>query len=313
MNVYLTFDVEVWCDGWSDVDRQFPAAFDRYIYGRSASGEFGLPKTIEILNRHGLTGVFFVEPLFAARFGQQWLAEVVALLRAGGQDVQLHLHTEWVNEMHERVIEDQSAKRQHLIHYSLAEQDALISYGLGRLAECGVQASAFRAGSYAANADTLRALAANGICVDTSLNRFYAVSGDGMGYPDGPCRSFEAFGVHEYPVYLFRDGFGRQRPAQLASAGLAEFRQALDRAESAGQEHFVIVSHSFELLKSGSSMPDLIMVRRFEGLCSYLAANRDRFQVGCFAPALSGEVADQAEVGWLSTIRRQMEQAWRRV
>ena len=58
MNVYLSFDIEVWCNGWKDLDGQFPASFERYVYGRSSRGDYALPKTLEILERNGLKGVF---------------------------------------------------------------------------------------------------------------------------------------------------------------------------------------------------------------------------------------------------------------
>jgi hypothetical protein len=54
------------------------------MYGRSPAGDYALPKTLEILDRNGLKGVFFVEPLFAARFGVEHLATIVDLIRAGG-------------------------------------------------------------------------------------------------------------------------------------------------------------------------------------------------------------------------------------
>ena len=316
MRVYLTFDVEVWCNGWLNLDREFESAFSRYIYGRSVKGDWGLPKTTEILNRYGLTGVFFVETLFSARFGERWLAEIVNMLRSAGQDVQLHLHTEWVDEIHTQVIADQSRKRQHLFHYDFDEQRALVEFGLTQLAQCGVQASAFRAGSYAANADTLRALAANGFFIDTSLNRCFEYSGQGMGYPPSPCQSFSAFGVDEYPVYVFKDGFGRDRPAQLAAAGLSELKQALDRAERAGQQNFVIVSHSFELLKVGSCVPDRVMISRFEGLCSHLAEHKDRYQVGVFEAierVAPKDVFGQARVSLQPTLGRLWQQGQRRL
>ena len=65
MNVLLTFDVEIWCNSWHTLDTDFPASFERYVFGRSGRGEYALPKTLEILDEHGLQGVFFVEPLFA--------------------------------------------------------------------------------------------------------------------------------------------------------------------------------------------------------------------------------------------------------
>jgi protein-tyrosine phosphatase len=71
----------------------------RALYGRSPAGDYALPKTLEILDRNGLKGVFFVEPLFAARFGVEHLATIVDLIRAGGHDVQLHLHPEWSDEL----------------------------------------------------------------------------------------------------------------------------------------------------------------------------------------------------------------------
>ena len=49
VKVYLTFDIEVWCGGWKDLDAKFPASFERYVYGRSSAGDYALPKTLEIL------------------------------------------------------------------------------------------------------------------------------------------------------------------------------------------------------------------------------------------------------------------------
>ena len=127
MNVYITFDVEVWCNGWSDLDGRFPAAFERYYFGRSSAGSYALPKTLEIMNRHGLVGVFFVEPLFAARFGKGHLDTVVQLIAGAGQDVQLHIHPEWTDEIRPPLIGDVSKKRQHLVHYDVDEQTQLIA------------------------------------------------------------------------------------------------------------------------------------------------------------------------------------------
>ena len=59
MNIYITFDVEIWCGGWEDLDTRFPPQFNRYVFGRSKLGDYALPKTLEILDRHGLKGVFF--------------------------------------------------------------------------------------------------------------------------------------------------------------------------------------------------------------------------------------------------------------
>ena len=302
MKVHLTFDIEVWCNGWQHLDRNFPAAFDRYVYGRSKHGEYALPATLEILNRHGLRGVFFVEPLFAARFGSEFLGRIVRLIEDAGQEVQLHLHPEWTDEIRPPPIDDVSRKRQHLCYYTRAEQTQLIAFGLAMLREhARGRIDAFRAGSFAANLDTYHALATAGLSVDSSLNKIYDFSGSDLPERDNTGSAFRLGPVQVLPVTVFRDGLGRQRPAQVNACSLAEMKQALAHAEALGRRHFVLVSHNFEMLKPGSNEPDRIVVRRFEGLCRHLAAQRGRYEVCGFDA--DGAQADDADSGPLQTSR----------
>ena len=294
MNVYLTFDVEVWCGGWGRLDEAFPAAYERYIYGRSSHGDWGLPKTLEILNRHGLKGVFFVEPLFSARFGAEYLERIVCMLREGGQDVQLHLHPEWTDEIRPALIPDSSQKRQHLNYYTLEEQTALIGHGRRMLEAAGSgEIKVFRAGSYAANGDTLEALRCNDILIDSSPNRWYTISAPDMRQHHNFRAPFVHQNVSVYPVAIFRDGFGRDRPAQVNGASFEELRGALSTAHNLGQRDFVIVSHSFEMLKFARSEPDSFVVRRFERLCAFLENQRDQMNVGAYAPLKAAEESDE--------------------
>jgi len=280
MNVYLTFDIEVWCGGWRDLDGRFPASFERYVYGRSPKGDYALPKTLEILERNGLKGVFFVEPLFAARFGLRHLTTIVEMIRAGGHDIQLHLHPEWSDELRPLPFPGADRKRQHLAYYTLDEQITLVRLGLALLAQAGCgPISAFRAGSFASNADTYRALKACGIGIDSSLNEVCADSGPDLRGQLDFTRPQRIEGVDVLPMTVFRDGTGRLRPAQLGACSFAELRAALLSAKAGGTGHFVILSHNFEMLRQGSSDPDGIVVRRFERLCRFLAARRDQFTV----------------------------------
>lgn len=314
MKVYLSFDIEVWCNDWQQLDARFPGSFDRYIYGRSSRGNYALPKTLEILQRHGLLGVFFVEPLFSARFGERYLREIVQLIASAGQDVQLHLHPEWTDEIRPMLIPDCDSKRQHLIHYSLDEQVALIGWGKQALENIlGRPITAFRAGSFAANSDTFAALASNGIPFDSSLNGCMWVDGSDLRQPIAQGAPWYHGPVTTFPVAVFRDGFGRFRPAHVGACAFAEFRQALLDAQAGGCEHFVIVSHNFEMLKSQRADPDLIVVRRFERLCSFLAEHPDLFQVGSFAAPSGTSIWQTPVVGALATGRRYAEQLLRRL
>lgn len=314
MNVVMSFDVEVWCNGWKRLDEMFPSSFQRYVYGRSARGEYALPKTLEILDRYGLKGVFFVEPLFAARFGEQYLREIVEMLVTAGQDVQLHLHPEWADEIRPALIPDTRKKRQHLTMYTLDEQTALIAHGKRMLESAsGRVVTAFRAGSFAANRDTYEALARCGIGVDSSLNRYYAISGADVDWPASFTSGGAIGAVSTYPVTVFRDGLGRPRPAQVNGCALSELADALNSAQRGGCRHFVVVSHNFEMLKPGGCKPDPVVVRRFEGLCALLASQRDRLRVGSFPPRpLDGPAEVQPRAGGWSMGWRLAEQALRR-
>lgn len=315
MRVYLTFDVEVWCEGWDNLDSQFPACFDRYVYGRSAKGNYALPKTLSILQAHGLRGVFFVEPLFAARFGDHYLKEIVSLIRSAGQEVQLHLHPEWANEIRPLPIPNATQKRQHLCYYNLNEQTALIALGKTLLQTAGSDTpTTFRAGSYAANIDTFRALAANGILLDSSLNNCFAISGLDIERDKQSNAPLFREGIQSYPISVFQDGFGRARPAQINAAGFDELRATLLDAERHGQTDFVVVSHNFELLKPGSTIPDVVVVNRFTNLCAFLAKNADRFIVSSFKEIRQPRTPQPLPKSPLaSTLKRYSEQLWRRI
>jgi hypothetical protein len=283
LNVFFTFDVEIWCGGWGNIDAKFPLAFQQYVYGSTRRGHYGLPFTLTQLEEHGLLGVFFVEPLFAARFGLDPLAEIVGLMRERGQEVQLHLHTEWVDEAKEALLADVTGKKQFLSYFSYPEQKLLIATGIDFIRRAnGGNINAFRAGSFAFNTDTLRALAANGIKFDCSYNAsaFGLDSGLMPGVPIVEPTEFE--GVYEYPMTVFNDGTLSLRLAQVTACSYIEMEGLLWRALESERKAFVILSHNFELLNQGKDRPDNVVVKRFRKLCRFLDRNRDCFRVRGF-------------------------------
>lgn len=284
MKVLLTFDTEIWCDGWQDLDGSFDASFERYVYGRSLRGEYALPKTLEILNRFDLRGVFFVEPLFSARFGANYLRRIVDLIQSQGHDVQLHLHPEWADEITPPLLEAHSIKRPLLSSYTLAEQRTLIAAGRDLLHAAGAKSiTSFRAGNFAANRETYVALRDVDLLIDSSMNACYAISGADLRSDRDLLAPMIVEGVSCYPVFVFRDGLGRLKPAQVSGCGYSELSSVLWKAKALGHKNFVIVSHNFELLESGSAIPDEIVVRRFENLCAFLAEHRREFATCTFS------------------------------
>jgi peptidoglycan/xylan/chitin deacetylase (PgdA/CDA1 family) len=284
MDVFFTVDVEIWCEEWNNLDSQFPAAFRRYVYGPTRSGDYGLPLTLKTLNEHGLKGVFFVEPLFAARFGEGPLQELVGLIQSAAQEVQLHLHTEWVDEAREPLLPSISGKRQHLRHFSRAEQTTLIGTGLELLRAAGAgPINAFRAGNWALNQDTFAALAANAIGFDSSYNAGSRIGVDDVAPGEILTQPTTIEAVTEYPVTVYRDrGPWSLRPLQLTACSFGEMTTVLDAAAATGWSAVVIVSHNFELMNRRQNRPDSIMVSRFRRLCGHLARHADRFRVRGF-------------------------------
>jgi hypothetical protein len=270
-----------------------------------------------MLVEHGLKGVFFVEPLFSTRFGPEPLAEIVSLLNTARQEIQLHLHTEWVDEARMPLLPNVEGKRQHLRYFSLDEQTLLIKKGIALLQAAGASpVNAFRAGSFGFNRDTLRALAANGIAFDSSYNviQFGLDSGVLPGVP--VFVPIECEGVHEYPMTVFKDGLGKLRHAQIAACSFSEFEGLLWHAMEAGRQSFVLLSHNFELLNQAKDRPDRVAVRRFEKLCKFLDRNRDCFSVRGFhglAPQVSTEQPEPLSSPIWRTANRLLEQIYRRV
>lgn len=293
LNVFLTVDTEIWpySDGWPvrslPADKtQFDAEIAAYLYGKTSTGEFGLPYQIEQLNQHGLKATYFLEPLFADRAGDQHLANIVNLIQRNGQEVQLHMHTEWLSEIHDPTIP--SHFKQYMHQFTLEEQTALIAKGVRSLQAAGVQdMHAFRAGSYGANRDTLRAAAKNGLLFDSSYNPCFLGNDCQVDMEQTLLQPEKIEGVWEIPISFFQDYPGHRRHTQLAACSFNEMKTALFDAWQAGWFSFVIVLHSFELVKKNNSgmlcLPDKQNIDRFCKLCEYLSAHQDKFRTTLFS------------------------------
>jgi hypothetical protein len=254
-----------------------------------------VPYQLQVLADAGLKATYFIDPMFSFALGAEPLRAIVELVKRNGQEIGLHLHPEWLTDR--RCVGFPPFAGPHLSQYAQATQSALIRAGAARLEEVGAgRIGAFRAGSWGANRATLGALAENGIAFDSSLNPTFAAS-----FPDLPERATQLQpvrldGVWEFPVTNFVDRPpAAQRPLHVCACSLAEFRAVLEHAATAGWFAVVLVLHSFEFvrvdrLSSRRAGPQRLLARRFEQLCDYLAANRDRFQTCHFADLDPAEI-----------------------
>jgi len=283
--VFLTIDTELsqpFPPDWRE--NGLAATMDRDIYGRTAAGEFGVGFQMDVLDRYGLRGIFFVDALLADGATPEVLAEIVGLISARGHEVQLHLHTEWLGRMAESLLPGRTGR--HIHRFTLDEQTQLIAKGIENLRACGVPAPiAFRAGSYAANRDTLRALAKNGIRFDTSHNRGFFKESCRLDEVGELWQPAHVDGVWEFPVTCFRDRPGSFRPLQLCACSTGEMKAVLRQALARGLHSVVFVSHCFELIRRApeGATPNRLVIRRFERLCRFLGEHKDELPTRGFA------------------------------
>jgi peptidoglycan/xylan/chitin deacetylase (PgdA/CDA1 family) len=268
----------------------------------------GIPYQLAVLAEHGLKACFFVDPMPALLFGPEPVERMVTPILAAGQEVQLHLHPFWA-----RLAEGREDRRE-LAEYGADEQHALVATARRLLIQAGAESPvAFRAGSYAANADTLRALAATGLRYDSSHNGCHHPRPSALPLPAAQLAPVEVEGVIEVPVTVIADRPGRLRHLQICAVSLAELRAALDHAAAKRHPLVTIVSHSFELATRDGLSVNRVARDRFAGLCRHLAARRDTLPTATFADLDGlplGQPATPLDSAFLRTARRMVGQAW---
>lgn len=296
LNVLITIDTETsaLAPDWRETGLEADTARD--IYGRTTQGDYGVPYQMAVFRAYGLKASFFVEALFAEAVGIESLAEIVRLIQDAGQEVQLHLHTEWLAKSGARLLDGRLGI--NMKDFSATDQTELVARGLHNLTLAGARGvCGFRAGNYGANLDTLTALANNGLGFDTSYNLPYVGAQCGLVFKPAPVQPFELNGVREFPVSWFFDIPGHPRHVQLCACSSAEITAALWNAWRQGWHSFVIVAHSFELLAGRKRRPiitpDRIVIGRFNRVCRFLAEHKDKFRTVGFGDVLATEVSER--------------------
>jgi peptidoglycan/xylan/chitin deacetylase (PgdA/CDA1 family) len=271
----------------------------------------GIAYQLATLAKHGLKATFFVDPMPTMVFGLDAIRPVVEAILAAGQEVQLHLHPNWSGAR----ADDAGTQyaRFNLIEYSLDEQRALLSGARDLLKACGApDPCAFRAGSYAANDDTLTALAELGFAYDSSHNGADAPWPSAIGLERRQIAPVARNGVTEVPVTLIEDTPGSLRHFQICAVSRGEMRAALDHAADQRHAAVTIVGHSFELANRAGTRANRVHVTRFEALCGMLADARETLTTTHFRdrPHFASGEAELLGPNVLRTRWRQAEQLW---
>jgi Predicted xylanase/chitin deacetylase len=287
------------------------ANFESSILGRCRDGDFGIHFQMDMLDRFGLKGVFFVDPMPALVLGPKIVEAIVQPIVRRGHEVQLHIHTEWLRFARLNPVGRMTGR--NIGDFPLAAQKRLIGLASDMLTRSGApRPIAFRAGNFGANDDTLRALAALGFQYDSSFNAAWVGQGCAITLdPDNLGMRFH-HGVCEVPVSGLLEDAERFRPAQLCAMSEEEMRDALDHVAARGAIQFSAFSHSFELLSRDRAVPNRLAIARMEALCRAVAEDA-RVTSGGFSglplpPPEPGRI-HVAKPRMLRTVRRRIEQA----
>ena len=245
--------------------------FASAIIGATPSGARGIHYQMDQFDAHGIKAVFFVDPMPALVWGTEAMADIVGPIVARGHDVQLHLHSEWL-ELAGAANPLGTCTGGNLRDFGFEQQCTLIDYARGVLMAAGAPAPvAFRAGNYGANDDTLRALAALGITYDTSHCPGIAASECHISLGADDRQVQRHCGTIEVPIGCIGAGGGELRHFQLTALTHIELLTALRHAARCGQQQVTLVSHSFELLSRDRQRANRVLQRRFERFCAGLA------------------------------------------
>lgn len=330
VRVFFTVDTECSLGGGWENPSQKPVRPERAILGKIGSEYYGIPRIMDILEKYGLRGTFFVE-VFAGLNGlQEELARACEQIVKRGHDAQLHLHPiqyyYWQREVGALAPAQLPAAKDMIGALEVQKQVELLRKGIALFRETvGKTPLAFRAGNFGASTTTLDALEQVGIRFDSSFNAAYVGTACTMN-SDGAINGAWQYGtVWELPITTFETGaWGLRGWKQLSinAVSLWEMKDVLGQAERNGLSAVTFLAHSFSLFKSAGLQfermrPDWLVLRRLEGLCRFLKEHRDRFEVTTFAEVepstLQGTESGYPRMGIFVPAVRRLVQAVNRV
>jgi peptidoglycan/xylan/chitin deacetylase (PgdA/CDA1 family) len=289
--VLITFDVECSMGGaWGDPSLK-PVSPRLRMMGEYGERRWGVPLICEILERYNLRATFFLEP-FNEELG--WPGEtepVVRYLVDHRQDIQLHVHPNHIHYGRQQAGKEFQMTDQ-MADLPIETQVDYMRRGAGLIERWGAKRPiAFRAGNMGASEETLEAMKAAGLWIDSSYT---------FPYVGGQCRFRETeqyngakwYGdILEVALSAYRQprfpGFYPAKPVDLMGSSFGECRDAAKMICDAGGDAIPIL-HSFSLFKvrdvqCNGGKPNRVVIRRFEKFCHWLDANRHKYPPRTFA------------------------------
>ncbi len=287
--VYFTVDVECREQRHVAGKLQPAAGYDLRVWGRfrNQNRQLGIGLIMDELERHGFAATMYLDPFGSLHFGRSEFCEVCQQIRERGHDLQVHAHP--IQRQGNWISEHIKPQRDKMNEYDRAGQVAILREALDIFVDAGVprdELTSFRAGHFAANPDTWRAMAEVGLRVSSSFNPCYVDKGVCQIKWEKASGGLFNTGHHvwELPITTFQNRSGHHRHLQLTAVSLAEVIHVLKQARRIGMKEVTIVTHSFEFFhiddeSEGLGRINTLNVKRLRGLSKFLAKHHDAFEV----------------------------------
>ena len=277
------------------------APFERFILGKiDGSGEeWGVFRIQDICRRNGASATFFTDVTESIYWGEDKFRDLTRRLADAGADIQLHTHPEFRGPKDgatrqpaaERILGPSAGRiRGPMTGLSFDQQRAFLEAGIGMIKRwTGTAPVAHRSGGYAINADTVRALAAVGIPLDSSMNAGH--SNSKITWSNNAV--VQRDGVIELPVtnqnYTFRlagvELYRRAIKTDINACGVAELVAYVDDAVAGGATLMNLFMHSYSLLRFDRRYrrfsPDRAAARRLDRFLALMRQREDVRVMNC--------------------------------
>lgn len=271
--------------------------FEQLVLGQiGADRDYGISLQSEIFGGFGISATFFVDVYEYTFWGEDKLRDACRGLISSGQDVQLHTHPGWrVDRRDPSWLQSLKRDRSFLSHdkdlmakLTREEQSRVLERGIELLdAWTGSPPVAHRSGGYSINDETIEALRANGIRVDSSMN----VTHKNSEITWSRNKIVEKKGIVELPVTVGRMTYenpiavGRQKLATRVvktdanTFGCSGLIRWVEDALSKNLSFMNLFMHSYSLIKSSydysRNVPNVRARRELEDFLKWAKTHPD--------------------------------------
>ena len=270
--IFLTVDTEC-----HDIQK-----LNRYIYGNTKKGPYGLEKILQLGKETNVPINIFLDFPECHVYGDDYLLTIIELVKKYEQNIYLHVHPDYIGD----------PKRKHLWEYSKDEQKKILKQSFSDYIRfCGKpQVLYFRAGAWGVNKDTYDVLSE--LSEEFEINEIVDLSyvynsrwRCHLSYEEygaaNASRKYNGITLFPNTTYIGLDYFGKKYSFEFAvpNKSLAESKSFLRQNQL---NNITYTMHSWDFIKRWFFLPDVLggddlQIKQFKKCVDYARRNGYEF------------------------------------